>query len=85
MTAHHTELRVENLLAEPIRVPPPLQPYLPLFMRCRAQLAEWERLNDAYVTSVIREGLCLDWVDGFDPENPSADFLSYSSSAEVRD
>ena len=85
MTVHHSEMSVEDLLVKTIRVPTPLQPHLGLFMCCRTPLAEWEKLNDAYVTSVICEGLHLHWVDGFDPENPSADFWPYSSLAEVRD
>ena len=67
-------LSVGDILLPPIRVPPPLQPNLPLYLRCPAQLIEWEELNDTYAAAFIRDGLLLDWVEGFDPVRPADDF-----------
>ena len=74
MNDHSSSLTVEDLLAPAVCVPPPIHPHMPLYLRCRAQLHEWEALKDTYAASVIRNGLQLDWVDGFDPDRPTDDF-----------
>ena len=85
MNDHSSSLTVEDLLAPAVCVPPPIHPHMPLYLRCRAQLLEWETLKDTYAASVIRNGLQLDWVDGFDPDRPTDDFRPRSSHAEVTD
>ena len=85
MNDHSSSLTVEDLLAPAVCVPPPIHPHMPLYLRCRAQLHEWEALKDTYAASVIRNGLQLDWVDGFDPDRPTDDFRPRSSHAEVTD
>ena len=85
MNDHSSSLTVEDLLAPAVCVPPPIHPHMPLYLRCRAQLHEWETLKDTYAASVIRNGLQLDWVDGFDPDRPTDDFRPRSSHAEVTD
>ena len=85
MNDHSSSLTVEDLLAPAVCVPPPIHPHMPLYLRCRAQLHEWEALKDTYAASVIRNGLQLDWVDGFDPDRPTDDFRPRSPHAEVTD
>ena len=85
MNDHSSSLTVEDLLAPAVCVPPPIHPHMPLYLRYRAQLHEWETLKDTYAASVIRNGLQLDWVDGFDPDRPTDDFRPRSSHAEVTD
>ena len=63
MNDHSSSLTVEDLLAPAVCVPPPIHPHMPLYLRCRAQLHEWEALKDTYAASVIRNGLQLDWAD----------------------
>ena len=85
MNDHSSSLTVEDLLAPAVCVPLPIHPHMPLYLRCRAQLHEWEALKDTYAASVIRNGLQLDLVDGFDPDRPADDFRPRSSHAEVTD
>ena len=85
MNDHSSSLTVEDLLAPAVCVPPPIHPHMPLYLRCRAQLHEWGTLKDTYAASVIRNGLQLDWVGGFDPDRPTDDFRPRSSHAEVTD
>ena len=43
-------------------------------LRMQKALPEWKKLGDQYVSQVVEGGLKLDWIEEFDPENPSAEF-----------
>ena len=36
--------------------------------------ANWQVLEDPYLCQIAANGLLLDWIEGFDPENPLPEF-----------
>ena len=59
---------------KPVCVPPLIHACLPPHLRVQKALPEWKKLGDQYVSQVVEGGLKLDWIEEFDPENPSAEF-----------
>ena len=44
------------------------------YQRVQAKASVWDSLGDVYVSNVIREGLRLPWIEGFDARRPDPSF-----------
>ena len=53
-----------------VAVPALKHPWFPPHLRVQKACHHWASLNDPYITKVVSEGLKLDWIEGFTPENP---------------
>ena len=51
-------------------VPALKHPLISPAQRVHLALTEWIKLQDPYLANIVAEGLKLDWVEYFDPENP---------------
>ena len=47
---------------------------LPPHERVRKAANTWKKLGDSYLSEIAAHGLLLDWIEGFDPENPLPEF-----------
>ena len=55
-------------------VPPLLHPQLPPPERIQKARENWFKLGDAYINRVVTEGLKLEWIEGFNPEDLDVSF-----------
>ena len=51
-----------------------LSSLLPPHIHVQHNAANWQILGDAYLCQIANQGLLLDWIEGFDPENPLPEF-----------
>ena len=54
--------------------PEPAFAELPPHERILSSFDQWNALGDVYVSTVVKEGLLLDWIEGFESFRPSLTF-----------
>ena len=58
---------------------------VPPYKRLQVDWREWDALGDASVSRVVKNGLLLDWVPGFDPLHPEDNYRPFSLAPHARD